>query len=430
MLFKNITILDEDLEIKEACYVGIKDRRIDYIRKEMPESSYGRVYPGKGRLLMSGFVNSHAHTPMSLMRGYGENMGLQSWLNERIFPFEGKLNDKDVYYSTLLGIAESLQFGIVSSTDMYYFCDSMAEAILKSGVKNNLSRGLTCFSDDDLWDLAAFKESKELFQQYHNSGNGRIKVDMSLHAEYTSNPKIAAQLSEYTKELGTGMHVHVSETEEEHEACKERNNGRTPIGYFNELGLFDSRTTAAHCVYAEKEDLDILMDKGVTVATCPVSNLKLASGVCPVPDMLKMGINVALGTDSVSSNNSLNYIEEIKFFSLVNKEKYGDPTLVTPKEALFAATRAGASGQGRGDTGRLKEGHLADLIVLDIDRPHMHPVHDLINNIVYSASGRDVVMTMVDGKILYEDGLFFTIDIERVKYEVESSRTRILAGLK
>ncbi len=429
MLFKNITILDENLEIKETCNVGIKDGVIDYIGKEMPKKNYGRVYSGKGKLLMSGFFNSHAHTPMTLMRGYGENMSLQSWLSERIFPFESKLKDKDVYYATLLGIAESLQFGIVSSTDMYYFCDSMAEAILKSGAKNNLGRGLTCFTDDDLWNLDAFKESKELFRQYDNSGDGRIKVDMSLHAEYTSSPKIVSQFAEFTKELGAGMHVHVSETKSEHEACKVRHNGKTPIGYFNELGLFDSRTTAAHCVYAEKGDLDILLDKGVTVATCPVSNLKLASGICPVPDMLKKGINVALGTDSVSSNNSLNYIEEMKFFTLVNKERYGDPALVTPKEALFAATRAGALGQGRKDTGRLTKGYRADLIVLDIDGPHMCPVHGLINNIVYSAAGRDVVLTMADGKVLYEDGQFLTIDIERAKYEVEGSKAGILASL-
>ena len=303
MLFSNIIILDENLSVREGTYVGIKGNKIDYVGKEIPEEDYGEIYEGKGKLLMSGFFNSHAHTPMTLMRGYGENMALQSWLNDRIFPFEDKLMGDDVYFATLLGIAESLRYGIVSTTDMYYFCDRMAEAVLESGAKNNLGRGLTSFTDADLWNLPAYSESKYLFEQYNNKGEGRIKVDMSLHAEYTSNPKIVRQLSEFTKELGTRMHVHISETIDEHRSCKERY-GKTPVAYFNDLGLLDSKTTAAHCVFVEGEDFDILAEKGVTVATCPVSNLKLASGVCNVPLLLKRQIPVAIGTDSVSSNNS------------------------------------------------------------------------------------------------------------------------------
>ncbi|NLP30736.1 MAG: amidohydrolase [Clostridiales bacterium] len=428
MLFKNINILDENLEVKEKIYLGIKQDKIDYIGTEMPKEDYGQIYEGEGKLLMSGFFNSHAHTPMTLMRGYGENMSLQSWLNDRIFPFEDKLNGDDVYYATLLGIAESLRFGIVSTTDMYYFCDRMADAILESGVKSNLGRGLTCFTDQDLKDLIAYKESKELFDKYNNSGDGRIKVDMSLHAEYTSNPKIVRQFAEFTKEIGANMHVHVSETEKEHEECKERH-GKTPIEYFNDLGLLDSKTTAAHCVWVEEDDIEIIFEKGVTVASCPISNLKLASGVCNVPRMLEKGINVAIGTDSVASNNSLNYLEEIKFFSLLHKEKYKDPTLVTPKQALYAGTRAGALGQGRTDTGKLAEGYKADLVVLDISDTHMYPVHNLVNNVVYSASGSDVILTMVDGKVLYREGEYLTLDIEKVKHEVEKSKNRILASL-
>lgn len=430
MLFRNITISDENLDVREGMYVGIKGEKIDYIGTEMPKADYGEIYEGKGKLLMSGFFNSHAHTPMTLMRGYGENLSLKDWLNTRIFPFEEKLTADDVYYASLLGIAESLRYGIVSTTDMYYFCDIMAEAVLKSGVKSNIGRGITCFTDDELKDLPGFRESKYLFEQYNNTGGGKIKIDMSLHAEYTSNPKIARQLAEYTKETGTRMHVHVSETKQEHEDCKLRHGGKTPVEYFNELKMLDCKTTAAHCVWLEGEDFDILVEKGVTVASCPVSNLKLASGVCNVPKLLEKGVSVAIGTDSVSSNNSLNYLEEIKVFSLIHKEKSADPTLITPKQALYAATRAGALGQGREDTGRLKEGYRADLIVLDISGPHMFPVHDLTNNVVYSASGSDVVLTMADGNILYKDGEYLTIDMERVRFEVEKSMKRILDELK
>lgn len=430
MLFNNITILDENLAIKENMNVGIKDDTIDYIGTEEPKEDYGNRYDGSGKVLMCGFFNSHAHTPMTLMRGYGENMILQDWLTQRIFPFEDKLNGEAVYSGMLLGIAESLRFGIVSTTDMYYFGDEMARAILESGVKNNLGRGIVNFTDDDIYNLPGFLETKHLFETYHNTGNGRIKVDVSLHGEYTSNPKTARQLAEYMIEIGANMHVHVSETEFEHEECKKRHDGMTPVQYLNKLKIFDTRATAAHCVWIEGEDFDILSEKGVTVASCPVSNLKLASGVCNVPLLLKEGVNVAIGTDSVASNNSLNYIEEIKFFTVANKGKQYDPTLITPTQALYAATSAGAQGQGRLDCGKLKVGYKADLIVIDTNKPNMQPVHNLANNIVYSASGSDVLLTMVDGKVLYDNGEYLTIDIEKSIYEAQKTTNRILGELK
>lgn len=428
MLFKNISILNESFEIEENMYVGIEGEKITYISKEAPKRGFGRVYDGTGKLLMSGFVNTHAHSPMALMRGYGENMALQDWLNKKIFPFEAKLTGDAVYWATMLAMAESVRFGIVSTTDMYYFSEDMVRAIAESGTKNNLSRSITCFDDSELWELESAKEMKSLFETYHNAEGGRIKVDMSIHAEYTSTPKIVRQMAEYTSSIGANMHVHLSETQSEHEECKARH-GMTPAAYFNRLGLFDTPTTAAHCVWIEGDDFEILKEKGVTVASNPVSNMKLASGVCNVPKLLDMGINVSLGTDSVASNNSLNYIEEMKYFATAAKERVKDPTAVTPKQALRAATSSGAQSQGRSDTGVLARGKKADLIVLDISGPHMHPVHSLINNLVYSASGSDVVLTMADGKILYENGKYFTIDLERAVYETERAAKKILQAL-
>ena len=428
MLFKNISILNESFEIEENMYVGIDGEKITYISKEAPKRGFGRVYDGTGKLLMSGFVNTHAHSPMALMRGYGENMALQDWLNKKIFPFEAKLTGDAVYWATMLAMAESVRFGIVSTTDMYYFSEDMVRAIAESGTKNNLSRSITCFDDSELRELESAKEMKSLFETYHNAEGGRIKVDMSIHAEYTSTPKIVRQMAEYTSSIGANMHVHLSETQSEHEECKARH-GMTPAAYFNRLGLFDTPTTAAHCVWIEGEDFEILKEKGVTVASNPVSNMKLASGVCNVPKLLDMGINVSLGTDSVASNNSLNYIEEMKYFATAAKERVKDPTAVTPKQALRAATSSGAQSQGRSDTGVLARGKKADLIVLDISGPHMHPVHSLINNLVYSASGSDVVLTMADGKILYENGKYFTIDLERAVYETERAAKKILQAL-
>jgi 5-methylthioadenosine/S-adenosylhomocysteine deaminase len=429
MLFKNITILDENFEARDNMYVGIKDEKIDYIDTAEPKEDYGEAYDGKRKLLMNGFFNSHAHTPMTLMRGYGENMSLQDWLTKRIFPFEEKLNGEAVYAGMLLGIAESLRFGIVSTTDMYYFCEDMARAVLESGVKNNLGRGVVNFlADADVDGLQGFQETKRLFEAYHNEGNGRLKIDVSLHAEYTSNPKTALHLAEYMKSAGANMHVHVSETEFEHEECKKRH-GLTPVRYLSTHGVFDTKATAAHCVWLEGDDFDILAEKGVTVASCPISNLKLASGVCNVPLLLKKGVNVAIGTDSVASNNSLNMIEEMKVFAIANKGKQYDPTLITPVETLKAATYAGAKGQGREDCGKLAVGFKADLIVLDLSQPHMHPVHNLVNNIVYSASGSDVLLTMADGKVLYRNGEYLTIDFEKAVFEAEKATKRILGEL-
>lgn len=429
MLFENITIMDENMVQQNNMFVGIEGNRIDYIGEQKPEKDYGSVYNGKGKLLMSGFYNAHGHSAMTLMRGYGENMSLQDWLNKRIFPFEANLDGEAVYWGTLLAMAESIRYGIVSTTDMYYFCDDMIRAVLDAGCKSNMGRGVVNFTDEDLYQIDAFREMKSTFENFHGAGDGKILVDMSLHAEYTSNPKTVLQMADYTRSIGANMHVHVSETKGEHEECKKRHQGQTPVAYLNNLGLFDTPTTAAHCVWIEGDDFRILKEKGVTVASNPISNLKLASGVCNVPKLLKEGIRVAIGTDSVASNNSLNFMEEMKVFAISSKEKYEDPTAVTPEETLLAATLSGALSQGRKDSGSMKVGYKADLIVLDIDQPHMVPVYHLANNLVYSASGSDIVLTMVDGRILWQDGEYKTIDIEKTMAEAQNAAFRILKQL-
>lgn len=429
MLFKNITILDEEFRTVENMYVGVKGSRIDYIGSSMPEEDYGEVYDGTGRLLMTAFYNAHAHSPMMMMRGYGENLALSDWLNTRIFPFESKLTGEAVYYSTLLAMAESARFGIVSTSDMYYFCEDMARAVEESGAKANISRSITSFVEGSVKNEDSYKEAVELARNFHGAADGRILIDASIHAEYTNTPVSVREVAEYAAEYGINMHIHISETKNEHEECKARHEGRTPVRFLDDLGVFGTRTTAAHCVWVEDEDLDIFAERGVTVASCPVSNLKLASGVCNVPKMLSRGINVAIGTDSVASNNSLNFIEEMKFFALVNKGAQYDPTLITPADTLRAATLAGALAQGREGCGVLKEGAKADLIVLDTSLPHMKPVHDLATNVVYSASGSDVVLTMCDGKVLYRDGVYLTVDIEKAIAETESACRKILAQL-
>ena len=428
MLFRNISLLDENFSLCQDMYLATKDDSIVYVGKTKPSGDFGREYDGKNRLLTPGFYNAHAHSPMALMRGYGENLALQDWLNTRIFPFEDKLSGNAVYWATMLCMAESIRFGIVSSSDMYYFTEDMVRAVLDSGAKNNISRAISNPFGTPVSKLPSIREMRESVR-FNGLGNGRVKIDASLHAEYTSDEATARAVADFAAEENLNMHVHVSETKLEHEECKERRGGRTPVRYLNDCGIFDTPSIAAHCVWIEGEDYDILKEKGVTVATNPVSNLKLASGICDVSALLKKGINVAIGTDSVASNNSLSFLEEIKTMALVAKVKHMDPTLITPLQALYAATRGGALAQGRDDCGVLKEGMKADLLAFRTDTPEMNPVHDMMNNMVYSASDGDIAMTMIDGEVLYEDGEFTKLDTERICFEAGKATEGILKEL-
>lgn len=433
MLFEKVGIIDENFAFRPEMYVGVVGDRIEYVSEKAPTEEmrrkFGEVYSKKNVVLMPGFYNAHGHSPMSLMRGYGENLPLDRWLNELIFPFEAKLYSKGVYWGTLLSMAESIRYGIVSTTDMYYFTDDMVRAISVSGEKNNISRSVTNVMHEDPKDLQALKEMRDAIVMYHGFENGRVIVDASLHAEYTNDDRTARAVAECAKEFDVNMHVHVAETESETEGCKERHNGMTPVEYLDSMGIFDQHTTAAHCVWLTDDDREILKSRHVTVASNPISNLKLVSGVCDVPKLYAKGVNVAIGTDSTSSNNSLNFFEELKTFALLGKIKSGDPALMSPAQVLNSATRAGAVSQGRMDCGFIKDGFKADIIAVDLDVPNMQPVHDVMNNLVYSASGNDVCMTMVDGKVLYKDGEYTTIDIEQVIAETNIAKEKILKEL-
>ena len=428
MLFSNIKILDENFEIKDKMYVATDDDKIVYVGDCMPRGDYGDIREGKGKLLMPAFHNAHGHSPMALLRGYAENMKLQDWLFTKVFPFEDKLDSNAVYWGTLLTMAEGMRFGIVSHSDMYYFLDDMVRATDESGMKANISRAITEFGDGDPWETERLKEMKDTYERLDGAADGRVKIDISIHAEYTNSLRAMQAVADYCNQVGAINHIHISETKSEHEECKVKY-GKTPVKLMNDIGAFDSKALAAHCVWVEDEDMDILKEKGVSVATNPMSNMKLASGIANVPEMLRRGINVAIGTDSVASNNSLNFFEEMKMFAIAPKIRFNDPTLITPKQTLYAATRAGALAQGREDAGLVKEGFKADLIMIDLEQPNMYPVHDLMNNLVYSASGTDIVMTMSDGRIVYENGEYKTLDIEKTMFEAQAATKVILSKL-
>ena len=429
MLFKNIGIIDENFEYRENMYVGTNCHSIVYIDSKPPEDedAFFETYDGKGKVLMPAFYNAHGHSPMSLLRGIGENLPLQRWLEEKIFPFEDKLYSDAVYWATMLTMAESVRFGIVSTTDMYFHIDDMMKAIVTSGAKTNICRSVVN-SGTPPKDSVSFREMVEAIRMYYGMEEGRILVDASAHAEYTNDLPTLKAIADTAKEFDVNTHVHLSETRFEHEECIKRH-GKTPAEVFLESGMFDQPCTAAHCVWVTESDLDIFRDKGVTVASNPVSNMKLSSGMANVPLMYEKGVNVAIGTDSVASNNSLNFFEEIKLFALTGKVKTMDPAVMTPQQVLRSATRAGALSQGRNDCGLVKEGFRADLIVVDANAPNMQPCEDMANALIYSADGKDVCLTMCDGRVLYRDGEYTTIDIEKTVFEASNAKQTIQSML-
>ena len=417
MLFSNCSILRPNGEILENAYLQVTDDKITYIGTKKPTRHIGIVYDYTNKLLLPGFINTHCHVPMTLLRSVGADLPLDRWLNEKIFPLEDKLNKDWAFSGTLLGIAEMLRSGVTSFSDMYFFGESRANAVLESGINANLCMGILCFDDSPFDKAPMVQESKDLFHAYHNANGGQLKIDIGLHAEYTSNAMIAKAASDYAKEIGANMHIHLAETKKETDECIARH-GKTPTAYFNDLGLFDNHVTAAHCVWLTEQDKQILADKKVSVAHCPISNLKLGSGIADMFSLMEKGINISIGTDGVASNDNLNFLEDMKLTALLQKGLHQNPAIFPATEVFKMASQNGALSQNRLQTGALKLGNQADIIAIDYHSINLLPCIDVISSLVYATLPSDVKMTMVNGKILYENGQFHTIDIEKVMYEV------------
>ena len=420
ILFTNAAavLMDSAKTVLKNAFVAAESGKITYVGTEQPEGDFDTVIDGTGKVLMPGFVNCHTHVPMTAMRGYGGGHNLQDWLNNFIFPAEDKWDDRSIRAAADLGLAEMIASGVTTIADMYMRTGVIAQAVLDAGLCANLSCGGVLFAPE--FDPDTYSEcviQRELYDRWHGAGDGRIIVDASIHGEYTSRAELWDWTADFARSRGLGMHVHLSETRREHEECKVRHNGRTPAAVFAEHGVFDVRAIAAHCVWTTPEDWEIMAQKGVTAVHNPVSNLKLGSGVAPVPAMLKAGVNVALGTDGVSSNNSTDLFGEMKLAAILHNGVNLDPRAMDPYAALQMATVNGARALGR-NSGKIAVGADADLILVDFDAPNLIPCHDAVENLVYAAQGRNVALTMCRGKILYRNGEFFTIDLDRVKSEL------------
>lgn len=418
IIFENVTVVccDEASTVLEGAYLGVRDGKIAHLG-EKPEEGAKRVVDGARKVLMPGLINTHTHIPMTLMRGLSDDTDLQDWLHNHIFPTEDRLDAGIVKAATELALMEFLANGTTSFSDSYFFSDTIAEVVAQSGMKANIARSVTNFNQEiKLDEFYGTREAVALYQNWNNAAEGNIRVDAAIHAEYTSSESLWYELGGFARENGMVMQVHLSETAREHAECLAKY-GKTPARLFCDAGVFDAKTLAAHCVHVTDEDIEIFAEKGVSVAHNPVSNLKLASGVARIPALMKRGINIGLGTDGVASNNNADMFEEIKLCACLHKGVTGDPRAVNASQTLRFATYGGAVAQGRETTcGTVSVGMDADLILLDFDKPHLMPCHNVISNLVYSARGSDVCMTMVRGKILYENGVFLTMDAEAVKH--------------
>ena len=432
MLFCDIDLLDEDIECQHHRWVGVQGDAITYVGDKEPANAdaYGERYDGRGKLLMPAFYNTHAHSSMTLLRGYAENLPLQEWLNDAVWPFEGKMTSEHQYWGCMLAQAEMLRYGVVSYTDMYFGTVDRARATVEAGMKaNHCDGGTMCFVDTDYETLPVAEVNRQLFEEYQGAGDGRVKIEMCIHGEYTTPESMVRRVVEEAHAHDCGIHLHLSETKSEHEECKQRHEGRTPTKFFEDCGVFDLPVNAAHCVWVDEDDIRILAEHGASVSLNPASNMKLASGYAPVQQMLDAGVNLTIGTDGMASNNTHNILQSAYLLACSQKGYNLDPTLIPCKDIIRMLTVNGARAQGREDCGVIAEGKKADLVVMDIDTPWMKPVYDMAVNLVYSANAADICLTMCDGRVLYEDGDFKTIDVERVAAECGRSIEEILAAL-
>jgi 5-methylthioadenosine/S-adenosylhomocysteine deaminase len=373
---------------------------------------------------MPGLYNCHTHAGMTLFRGFANDLALEDWLFNHLIPAESKLTPQLVRTGTLLAMAEMLSSGTVAFSDMYCHMDFVAQAASEAGMLANICNGVIGFDPQ-----TNFHETNEYLQTvraleagHEKATGGRIKIEAAIHGVYTSHPSCWAQVMDFAHKNKMHMHVHLSETKTEHEGCIE-NRGKTPAQVFAQHGVFDVPTTAAHGVWATDEDIALLAEKGVTITHNPLSNLKLSSGLAPVEKMLKCGVNVAIGTDGMASNNSHDLFEELKMASLLQKYFTNDPTALPAFQTLQLATTNGAKAQGRGaESGTIKEGYDADLILMDFNNERQTMCYDPMLNLAYSTSGRDVELTMVRGKILYEKGEFTTIDLEKTLHDARAAK--------
>jgi 5-methylthioadenosine/S-adenosylhomocysteine deaminase len=418
-LFYNGTIITSNSrnEVFANGAIGIEGEKIIYVGTTPEDgTSYDEKIDLKGNILLPGLVNTHGHTPMSLLRGYADDLHLQTWLEDKIWPLEAKYTPVHAKWGAKLSILEMIRTGTTTFVDMYDNMDEIAKAVEEAGIRGVLCRGVIGFGSEELRQ-SKLKEAADFAKSWNKGANGRITTMLSPHSPYTCSPEYISQIIDRAIELDVPLHTHMSETKFEVEKNIEEY-GATPVRHLEKLGFFDRPSLVAHAVHVNDEDIQILAEKDVKVSHNIISNLKLGSGIAPVGKMLEKGVTVSLGTDSVASNNNLDLFEELKAAATVHKGVAQDATVITAQEALRMATINGAESLWLEERiGSLEEGKDADFIIVNSNQSFFYPKHNPVSHIVYSGSGRDVRDVYVQGRQILDNGQFKTIDEEKVLYE-------------
>lgn len=416
LLIKNISILQDKDVVQKGC-IGIKDGYISSILCDelfLPEAK--ETLDGNGMLATPGLINTHTHAAMGLFRNYADDLELMDWLQTAIWPAEAKLTKDHVKWGTQLTIAEMIRSGTTTFSDMYFFMDTTAYVVAQTGIRAVLSRGLAGVSPtaED-----ALQENKNLFKQWHGFDNHRIKVMLGPHAPYTCPDAFLEKVVALSAELGAEIHMHLSETKTEVQEVTERT-GKTPIAHMNTLGVFDQGCLAAHCVHVTPDDMDIMALKKVRVAHNPQSNLKLASGIAPLPEMIAKGITVGLGTDGSASNNNADMLEEVRLAALLHKGNTFDPKVVPAETAWKLGTVEGGKALGYSDLGLLAPGYRADIVLYDVSGLHWAPRYNDVASLVYAALSADCHTVVINGQIVMKNKELLTIDEEKLRDEINA----------
>ncbi|MFW6410272.1 MAG: amidohydrolase [Halanaerobiales bacterium] len=399
----------------ENVYITIMGSKIDKIGTgNINEESFDKVIDASGCIVLPGFINTHTHSAMSLVRGYADDLPLQQWLEDKIWPFEAKLSPEDIYWGSLLAIIEMLKTGTTTFVDMYFEIDKIAEAVALSGIRSVLSEGLI----EDVDGIDGLKKAELNIFKAREIGEDRITGMLAPHAPYTCSPPYLQKIIARAEELNVPLNIHVAETRQERDDLIAEFNC-SPVRFLEKQGTFSRPVLAAHCVHVDEEELEILKSNNVGVAFNPKSNMKLASGTAPAAKILDLGINIGFGTDGAGSNNNLNLIEEARIGSYLQKVSYRDPTLMNVKDIGEMLTVKGARAANLNHMGQIRKGYLADLILIDINsKPYFHPHHNNLSNLFYAAGGYSVDTVIINGKIVLKDGRLVNIEEEEVYHHI------------
>ena len=433
-LFSNVTIvtMNEKMEVLFGAYLGVEEGKISYIGKTAPEEKPQTIIDGTGMVLMPGLVNCHTQLATTALRSYLDDLGSKDALEEQL-KREAKMDSRSAKAAALMGIAECLRFGVTSVSDLYYYPDATAEAIAEAGIKGNVALSAYRFIDEnEEFDFNTDEQCQELVrvtEKWHNHDGGRIKIDAGIHAEYTSNYKLWEGLVGFAAEKNLGFQLHLAETENETDSCLDRA-GLGPAELLNCHGIFNQSVTAVSCACLSETEQKLLGKKKVTAVACPLTAAKKGQPETPVLENVRAGMNVALGTGGALDAGNLDLFEVMRGLAMSARSTSKNASALPASAALMMATSCGTSAQGReNETGMIKVGMDADLCLVDFSAPHLMPCHNVPNALVFSAKGGDVAMTMVRGKILYQNGQFPTIDLKSVVEELTNyAIPRLFAG--